>query len=309
MARVTKKMAKLTKVVAPQIGGFPPMRAPILARDLRLLSAGHAPVKHEWIHHRFAFTAVGFVVSGHGTYRVDDGPETPVDPGTVFCVWPGPVFHYGATDGKTRPPIKPGGVSPTAWDEYHVCLEGPGINRLIKAGLLWHSSDVFRVDHVNEHIARWRELLAVFRRAGAGDGERASLMSERLLLELYFSRATGNPARPPSPAVEAVIAHCRSHFAQPINWHALARRHAMSYSLLRQRVRQVTGLPPARFVHQVRCDAARALLSDTDLPVKEVAGKVGIEDPYEFSRVFKRAVGVSPREYRRRAEPWRMGAK
>ena len=77
MAGVTKKMAKLTKPRvprnAPQIGGFPAMRAPILARDLKLLSAGHAPAKHEWIHHRFGFTAVGFVVSGHGTYRVDAG--------------------------------------------------------------------------------------------------------------------------------------------------------------------------------------------------------------------------------------------
>jgi AraC-like DNA-binding protein len=30
-----------------------------------------------------------------------------------------------------------------------------------------------------------------------------------------------------------------------------------------------------------------------------VGGDVGIEDPFHFSRLFKRTIGVSPREYRR----------
>jgi len=47
-----------------------------------------------------------------------------------------------------------------------------------------------------------------------------------------------------------------------------------------------------------RMAAARALLGDTDLPVAEVARRVGIADPGYFSRLFGRTHGVSPRARR-----------
>ena len=144
MAGVTNKMAKMTKSAAPVIGGFPSLKPSLLARDLRVITAGHAPVKHEWIHHRFTLTGVAFVVSGRGTYRVDDGPVMEVGPGSVFAVWPGPVFHYGATDGKSEAPARPGGVSPTAWDEFHLCVEGPALKRLLRSGVLWNQPRVIQ---------------------------------------------------------------------------------------------------------------------------------------------------------------------
>ena len=45
---------------------------------------------------------------------------------------------------------------------------------------------------------------------------------------------------------------------------------------------------------------ARELLLDLDMPIGEVAAECGYDDPLYFSRVFRRTVGVSPSEYRRR---------
>jgi AraC-like DNA-binding protein len=45
---------------------------------------------------------------------------------------------------------------------------------------------------------------------------------------------------------------------------------------------------------------ARALLAETDLPVAEVARRVGVTDPGYFTRLFSRAHGTSPRVWRRR---------
>jgi AraC-like DNA-binding protein len=43
---------------------------------------------------------------------------------------------------------------------------------------------------------------------------------------------------------------------------------------------------------------ARSLLVETELPVGEVARRVGMADPGYFSRMFRRAHGTSPRSWR-----------
>ena len=57
-------------------------------------------------------------------------------------------------------------------------------------------------------------------------------------------------------------------------------------------------MTPKKFVEQKRIHAAKELLSSTELQIYEIAASVGYEDPYHFSRVFKKIVGVSPQAYR-----------
>ena len=44
---------------------------------------------------------------------------------------------------------------------------------------------------------------------------------------------------------------------------------------------------------------AAELLDHSDLLVKQVSAEVGYEDAFHFSRVFKRFLGISPRDFRR----------
>jgi len=46
---------------------------------------------------------------------------------------------------------------------------------------------------------------------------------------------------------------------------------------------------------------ARTLLRTPDMSVADVAYRVGYEDPFYFSRAFKRVVGVSPARWRKQA--------
>lgn len=60
-------------------------------------------------------------------------------------------------------------------------------------------------------------------------------------------------------------------------------------------MRAVLGLAPASYLGALRCEHACRLLGDRALSIEEVGRRVGIADPYLFSKVFKRVVGVSPR--------------
>ena len=53
------------------------------------------------------------------------------------------------------------------------------------------------------------------------------------------------------------------------------------------------------------------LLSERNDPLETIATEIGYQDAFSFSKVFKRTVGVAPREFRRRdaaerSVPWRF---
>ncbi|HYF48445.1 MAG TPA: AraC family transcriptional regulator [Planctomycetota bacterium] len=268
-----------------------PKSRPGLIRDLSINLAGCALEKAGWVHHRFNQTAIGLVVSGRGTYQADDGPIRAIEPGCMFPVYPGPVFHYGPFEGTT-------------WAEYHFGLDGPGVKRLVAYDWLPQDDRVHQLANVALVVEGIRELIRIVGRAGPGDADRSVLLAQRLLMEMYYSRAELQHANTPSKSMEAVLQYCRSNCEREIDFVKLATENSMSYSSLRQSMRKLTGMGPAHYVTHLKCERARMLLSDTDLSVKEIGARVGVDDPYTFSRIFKRHVGLSPQKFREQAAPW-----
>jgi AraC-like DNA-binding protein len=58
------------------------------------------------------------------------------------------------------------------------------------------------------------------------------------------------------------------------------------------------GMPPMRYYSRLKIEAARAMLSSTNLRVQEIADKLGYENQFNFARAFKRVAGMPPTEYR-----------
>ena len=67
-----------------------------------------------------------------------------------------------------------------------------------------------------------------------------------------------------------------------------------------RRFKLATGMTPIEYVQTLRIEEAKHLLETTEAPVEAVAGEVGYDDAAFFSRMFRRAVSLSPAQYRRR---------
>jgi transcriptional regulator GlxA family with amidase domain len=61
---------------------------------------------------------------------------------------------------------------------------------------------------------------------------------------------------------------------------------------------------PARYIEKLRIDKSKELLSDTDLTVGEISNVVGFNDPFYFSKVFKKNTGHSPVDFRKRKKAY-----
>ncbi len=65
---------------------------------------------------------------------------------------------------------------------------------------------------------------------------------------------------------------------------------------------QETGQTFVEYLTAVRLEAAKELLRTSDARMSDIAFDVGYQEPHYFSYLFKKHVGVSPREYRSRGE-------
>jgi AraC-like DNA-binding protein len=73
----------------------------------------------------------------------------------------------------------------------------------------------------------------------------------------------------------------------------------LSPSRLHQLFKEETGLPPARYLRQLRMRRAEELLETTNLSVKQVMASVGLSDESHFVRDFKKSCGLTPARYRK----------
>jgi AraC-like DNA-binding protein len=116
------------------------------------------------------------------------------------------------------------------------------------------------------------------------------------------------------PQVRRVVAAMHSECARPWTLDSLAREANLSRSVLAERFREAMGDTPLSYLRTVRLQHAMRLLTERDQTLEQVAMTVGYNDAFSFSKAFKRTVGLSPGEFRKRDEadrgvPWRFGSQ
>ncbi|MBQ2794733.1 MAG: helix-turn-helix transcriptional regulator [Oscillospiraceae bacterium] len=101
-----------------------------------------------------------------------------------------------------------------------------------------------------------------------------------------------------SPPVQRAITTIDSDLTANLTLNALATMQNLSPSYLSALFSQETGQTLTEYVNQKRVKLAMRLLATTKLQIQTIAQHCGILDVHYFSKVFKKAVGVTPKQYR-----------
>jgi AraC-like DNA-binding protein len=102
--------------------------------------------------------------------------------------------------------------------------------------------------------------------------------------------------------IEESIAYMLRHLDQPLNVPQLASRARLSASHYFAVFKGRTGCSPIDYFIGLRMGQACRLLAETAFPVKDIAARLGYDDPFYFSRLFKSVHAVAPTEYRTAAK-------
>jgi AraC-like DNA-binding protein len=145
------------------------------------------------------------------------------------------------------------------------------------------------------HIADW------FASANGPQGTlalaAASAATQELLLYLAgIAQAPQAPSRPTraDAALTQLLAILHEDLAGPVDVPDLAQRIGLSQNYLARQFHRRFGVTIQRYVLSRRIEAARQLLTITNLPVGRIAARVGLPDAQHFNKQFRRLTGQSP---------------
>ena len=227
-------------------------------------------------------------VDGHG-FVVIDGQEAHLQAGELLVIPRDAPHRYWAADD-------------VPWSIYWVHFLGddaeyylsriprPGHPVPIDAGTLQEAVRLFRFC-----------LDALYEGYGTPNLIYASQSVQHILsLLLYRNQALPmeQRRRHRRSSLDSIIRFMEDNLRKPLRLEDFAAEAGMSVSHFSELFRAQTGQSPMAYFIQVRMRFACRLLDHSDRPVKTVAVECGYRDPYYFSRVFKKVMGVSPEKYR-----------
>ena len=97
---------------------------------------------------------------------------------------------------------------------------------------------------------------------------------------------------------ELVARYIKEHLEEAFTVDSLAKTFFMSRRSLQRHFKDEVGIPIREYVIRTRIERAEYLLSQTDLPVDEVAEQCGGLSRAHFFKVFRKYKGCSPERYR-----------
>lgn len=123
-----------------------------------------------------------------------------------------------------------------------------------------------------------------------------TLMKE--MFRSYCRLVRKHSIRQYSPPVQKAIIYIDSDLTADLSLSALAAMQNVSAGYLSSLFKQETGQTLTEYVNQKRVRYAMQLLSTTNLQIQTIAQYCGIVDVHYFSKLFKKQVGKTPKEFR-----------
>lgn len=177
------------------------------------------------------------------------------------------------------------------------------------------AASTFKTGVLPEHIPYVEEL---FRRMEAEEARKdgySELLKSAYLMELLAFLERNRRAAPDLPqklneteeAIQKAAGYMYYHYSEPLTLEKMADMVHMSPTYFSKKFRRVAGLGFKEYLSHIRVEAAARRLLEGGETVTEVAMACGYSDGNYFGDAFRKAKGLSPNQYRKKARNQTFG--
>jgi AraC-like DNA-binding protein len=224
-----------------------------------------------------------YFISGEGSFR-DGTAVFSIEPGSLYITSPDSVHQIFATN--VRKPITYYALLFDAEGDAETLRLLEGLGRRRGSYSIGTSQRFFFADLLEKSRSAKPEL--------------TKAANHGLLAFLYAldggysaSHAAGDNAH-----VEKALAIMQNSIEGDLELGSLCERLQLSREHFVRLFSERMGMPPMRYYSRLKIEAARAMLSSTNLRIQEIADKLGYGNQFNFTRAFRRIAGMTPSSYR-----------
>lgn len=260
-----------------------------MLRHLHICSIGYYPKARDHYTYRkkglpenFLF----FCVDGSGWYQI--GKQRYEVGANEFFILPQHQEHsYGSSTGDP-------------WSIYWVHFGGEALSALNEVQEVQKNFKPELVRNTGEIIPVFQKIYKTLELGYSIDNLLFANMclSQFLTLFIYNKRHYASASKDRLDCVDSAIHYMQEHINDNISLISLSKTYNYSVSRFSNLFKQKTGYAPIDYFLQMKMQKACQLLDFSDRSIKDIAFSMGFEDPYYFSKRFRKIIGVSPRKYR-----------
>lgn len=227
-----------------------------------------------------------YITQGSGIFSSASCRQTQVTSGSMFLLFPNEWHNY-----KPNPE--------TGWEEFWIGFKGENIDNRINNGFFSKEKPVFYVGVLDEIVQLYSQGITIAREQKTGFQQMLAGIVNHLLGIAYSvdKHLCFEELKVANQINRAKIIFAQQ-FQENIDLKKMAEDLNMSYSWFRRLFKEYTGFAPAQYVQELRIQQAKELLTNTDMPTKEIAFRSGFENPEYFFTAFKNKTGYTPSKYR-----------
>lgn len=252
-------------------------------------------------YHSHDYLEMAFVLSGIGHYLIE-GEMIPVQEGDLLIFNPG-IRHQAQSSPETELPATEFFVG---FSDIHLLGMPENTMPLPDGAFILHTAGELRrklakiCNSMLEENAEYKQ------------GRYFMLKSYLMQMILLVLREQCEPVEKHKGCsfesvnkkyvVEQILSFFEEHYSDRISLDRIAENMYLSPFYISKIFKSETGDPPIRHLIDIRLEKAMELLEDGWTgSIQEVAARVGYDDAYHFSKLFKKRYGMSPSQARKKA--------
>ena len=156
----------------------------------------------------------------------------------------------------------------------------------------------------NELLSLWQRIRTQYQKRNTGEG---MIRAASLLMELIFSAAENPWNLPVCPlpsrhqqSLFSAIRFMQQHLAENCSIDEIARHTGYSPSHFNALFKALTARTPHAYYRALKLQKAKVMLLTSDKNITHIASSLGFASASEFTRIFHREAGITPRQFRAR---------
>lgn len=227
-----------------------------------------------------------YIAEGGGYFESESIEIQRIESGTVILLFPKERHHYY--------PDKQLG-----WREYWIGFKGEVMDNRTSAGFFSPKEPLIKIGLSNTLISLYRDAIRVAEKEKIGCQQLlAGIVTHMLGHILYKSKRNGEGSTHAEDIINEARQLMRERVHHTLRAEDIATSLGVGYSWFRQSFKRITGISPAQYIARLLMSRAKEMLMSENHTITETAYLLGFESVGQFSTIFRKIEGSTPRQFR-----------